>query len=239
MGVLMSTPENISRWDALMRRWDRAFRWSFVVSVLLHILIVLLFRSAVLIPDVPMSAAGEDARDARAAAGGGSELIAFTIVQPPPVEEQVVPVPVPVPAEQPQPVVEQPPAPTPSQVLGQTVAAGEGRGVDTGPGIERGTGAGSGGTGDEGDSRIIAPSPRGLILPPSDRPARVRGNTVTVYVFVTERGGVVADSTRIAPSSGDTRFDTRLRRQASDWVFNPARRNGQPVAEWFRYEIVL
>jgi outer membrane biosynthesis protein TonB len=229
------------RWEMLLARWDRTMRWSFALSVILHIVIVLLFRTSMPIPDVPTSAAGEQADDARAAAGGGMEVIAYVEVQPPPVEE-AVPVPVPVPTETPvppPPVVEEPPAPAPSQTPGQTQATSEGRGQDTGPGTDRGTGQGSGGTGDEGDSRVVAPSPRGLILPPSDRPSRVRGNTVTVFVFVTERGSVVSDSTRVAPSSGDTRFDTRLRRQAAEWVFNPARRNGQPVAEWFRYEIIL
>lgn len=216
-------------------------RWSLVASLLLHVLLVLLFRQPIILPDVPLSAAGEDARDARAAAGGGMEVIAYTVVQPPPTPETVIPVPVPVPADLPRPVPEVvlPPAPAPATTPGVTSPASEGRGQDTGPGTERGTGQGSGGTGEEGDSRVIAPSPRGLILPPSDRPSRVRGSTVTVFVFVTERGSVVSDSTRVAPSSGDTRFDTRLRRQASDWVFNPARRNGQPVAEWFRYEIIL
>jgi hypothetical protein len=229
------------RWELLMGRWDRAMRWSLLASLLFHIVLVFLFRQMVPLPAVPTSAAGENANDARAAAGGGMEVIAYTVVQPPPVEEIVIPVPVPVPAERPvpPPEVEQPPAPAPSQTPGQTTATSDGRGQDTGPGIDRGTGAGSGGTGEEGDSRMVAPSPRGLILPPSDRPSRVRGNTVAVYVFVTERGAVVSDSTRVAPSSGDARFDTRLKRQAAEWVFNPARRNGQPVAEWFRYEIIL
>jgi TonB family protein len=230
----------VRRWEALMGRWDRTMRRSLLLSVVLHLLLLLLFRQNVPLPDVPSSAAGDQADDARAAAGGGMEVIAYTIVQPPPVEEVVVPVPVPTPTERPvPPPVEQPPAPAPSVTPGETSAPNAGRGPETGPGTDTGTGQGSGGTGDEGDSAVSAPSPRGLILPPSDRPARVRGNTVTVYVFVTERGSVVSDSTRVAPSSGDSRFDTRLRRQAAEWVFNPARRNGQPIAEWFRYEIVL
>lgn len=238
----MSENTSTRRWEMLMQRWDRAMRRGLLASVLFHVLLLLLFRSSQPIPDVPMSAAGEQNDDARAAAGGGMEVIAYTIVQPPPVEEVVTPVPVPVPIETPAPPppeVIQPPSPAPSPSPGQSTAASEGRGQDTGPGTDRGTGQGSGGTGEEGDSRIVAPSPRGLILPPSDRPARVRGNTVSVYVFVTERGAVVSDSTRIAPSSGDSRFDTRLKRQASEWVFNPARRNGQAVAEWFKYEIIL
>jgi TonB family protein len=236
----MNTPTS-RRWEMLIGRWDRSLRWSLLASLLFHILVVLLFRQAVVIPDVPQSSAGPDAGDFRAAAGGGMEVIAYTIVQPPPTpEEAIIPIPVPEPTEQPQPQPEQPPtraqSPTP---IGQAPSADQGRGQDTGAGVDRGTGAGSGGTGEEGDSRTIAPSPRGLILPPSDRPSRVRGNTVTVYVFVSAQGRVVADSTRLAPSSGDRGFDNRLIRQAAEWVFNPARRAGQPIAEWFQYVIVL
>lgn len=86
---------------------------------------------------------------------------------------------------------------------------------------------------------VTPPAPRGLILPPSDRPGKVRGKEVTVWVFVTETGTVVADSTRLLPPTGDSKFDDRLRRQASQWVFQPARRAGEAVAEWFRYTITL
>jgi TonB family protein len=240
---------NARRWDMLRRRWDASFRRGLVASVVLHVLLIFLFRQAMVVPDVPQSAAGPDNRDDRAAAGGGMQVIAYTIappaaVPPTPPEEAFIPVPVPVPTERPVPQPEQEPRsapqPTPPGPIGQAApSAGEGRGPATGPGTETGTGTGSGGGGEEGTSRVTAPTPRGLILPPSDRPARVRGNTVTVYVFVNERGRVVADSTRLAPSSGDRGFDNRLIRQAADWVFNPARRNGQAIAEWFQYVIVL
>jgi outer membrane biosynthesis protein TonB len=227
------------RWEALMRDWDRTMRWGLVASVLFHVLLVLLFRQALVTPEVPNSAAGERAGDPQAAAGGGMEVIAFVEVMPPPVPEEQTPIPIPVP-DAPQPQVEpQEPQRGPAQPLGQAPSAGEGRGPEVGPGTETGTGRGDGGTGDDGTSRVIAPTPRGLILPPSDRPASVRGRSVAVYVFVTERGTVVPDSTRLAPGSGDSRFDSRLRRQASEWVFNPARRDGRPVSEWFQYVIEL
>jgi outer membrane biosynthesis protein TonB len=223
----------------LTRRWDRALRLSLGVSVLVHVLLILLFRQAVVVPEVPVSAAGERAGDPQAAAGGGMEVIAYVEVTPPPVPEEQVPVPVPVPDAPQPPPVEREPAQAPRGPLGQAPSAGEGRGPETGPGTDTGTGRGDGGTGDEGTSRVTPPTPRGLILPPSDRPASVKGRQVTVYVFVTERGTVVPDSTRLAPGSGDARFDARLRRQAAEWVFNPARRDGRPVAEWFQYMIVL
>jgi TonB family protein len=170
--------------------------------------------------------------------------VAIRIVEPPPAppDEPVIPIPVPVPQPRPEVCPEpEPPRQQSSQPLGNspTTSAGEGRGQDTGPGTDTGTGRGDGGTGDSGLNRVVPPSPRGLILPPSDRPGRVRGRTVTVYVWVTERGTVQADSTRLAPGSGDSGFDARLRRQAAEWVFHPARRDGQALAAWFEYTITL
>jgi hypothetical protein len=136
----------------------------------------------------------------------------------------------------------EPPQPSMAPVVlgtAMTGGAGEGTGSKTGPGIAGGTGQGDGGDAESGRYRLTPPTPRGLILPPSDRPGKVRGREVVVYVFVTDRGRVLSDSTRLAPSSGDSKFDDRLRRQAAEWVFNPARKAGQPIAEWFRYTIVL
>jgi TonB family protein len=78
-----------------------------------------------------------------------------------------------------------------------------------------------------------------MILPPSDRPSRVKGMTVTVYVFVAASGAVVSDSTRIAPSTGDSRFDRRLRDDAAQWKFRPGMRGGTPIASWFPYTITF
>jgi TonB family protein len=223
-----------------LRRWDRAFRWSLVASLLFHILIVLFFRQDVVIPETPLAAAGERAGDPEAAAGGGMEVIAYQLEAPAPEPEPAVPEPVPVPSE-PEPEVEpqEEPSREQSRPLGQDVGAGEGRGTQTGPGTETGTGRGDGGTSDEGLNRVTAPSPRGMILPPSDRPSRVRGMTVTVYVFVAANGAVVSDSTRITPSTGDSRFDRRLRDDAAQWKFRPGMRDGQPIAAWFPYTITF
>jgi outer membrane biosynthesis protein TonB len=230
-----------SRWRSLRRRWDRAFFWSLLASLILHVLLVLLFRQAMAVPDVASSAAGEEANDARAAAGGGMEVIALRVVTTPPVAEVTPKPPAPVPVPTPRPVEVRPrePSSAPSPVLGVEVTAGEGRGRETGPGTETGTGRGNAGTGESGTDRMIPPSPRGLILPPSDRPGRVRGKEIAVYVFVTERGMVQADSTRLAPGSGDAKFDARLKRQAAEWVFNPAQRDGRAIAGWFQYTITL
>jgi hypothetical protein len=113
------------------------------------------------------------------------------------------------------------------------------RGPLLGPGLEDGTGLGDGGTEAEGRFRVVPPRPRGLMLPPGDRPDEVRGREVEVWVFVTERGQVVPDSTRLHPSTGDRRFDRKLRDYAADWVFEAARRDGRAVAEWFRYTLIM
>ncbi|MBR9988939.1 MAG: hypothetical protein KFH98_04240 [Gemmatimonadetes bacterium] len=233
----MTEPVKASRrTEVQLRRWDRAFRWSLLASLLFHVLLVLLFRQEQFVPDIPTSAAGEQAGDPQAAAGGGMQVIAYRLEVPTPEQEAE---PVPVPEPEPEPVEPDEPQDEPardeSRPLGQQAGAGEGRGTDTGPGTETGTGRGDGGTSDEGTSRVTGPSPRGMILPPTDRPGSVRGKTVTVYVFVAASGAVVADSTRIAPSTGDSRFDRRLRDDASQWKFRPGMRDGRPIAAWFPY----
>ena len=114
-----------------------------------------------------------------------------------------------------------------------------GTGPLTGPGLALGDGDGDGGTEAEGRFRVVPPRPRGLILPPSDRPAQVRGREVEIWVYVSAAGRVVADSTRLRPPTGDRGFDRRLRDHASGWVFEAARRDGRAVGEWFRYVIVM
>jgi hypothetical protein len=137
--------------------------------------------------------------------------------------------------ETPQPAVAAAPV---LSVIGP-VSEASGRGAAAGPGADTGSGQGVGGAGEGGLFRVVPPTPRGLILPPSDRPGKVRGKSVDVWVFVTATGRVVADSTRLAPSSGDRKFDDKLRDQAAEWVFSPGLREGQPVAEWFKYTIIL
>lgn len=235
---MTDTGATTRRTEVQLRRWDRAFRWSLVASLLFHILIVLLFRQQQVVPHVPTAAAGEQAGDPEAAAGGGMEVIAFRLEATTP-ETEPEPVPEPVPEPPPEVQPQEEPSRDSSQPLGQQAGAGEGRGTETGPGTETGTGRGDGGTSDEGLNRVTAPSPRGMILPPSDRPSRVRGMTVTVYVFVAASGTVVADSTRIVPSTGDSRFDRRLRDDAAQWKFRPGMRGGQPIAAWFPYVLTF
>jgi hypothetical protein len=219
---------------ALHRRHERLMRRGLFASLVLHILLFVLFsRSGD--PESPFAAAGPRAGDDQAAAGGGLQAVALQVR--PPAEIMRPPEPVIIPDLSLREL--EPTDPLDEVDFGALDAALGQPGPTVGPGRETGQGLGDGGTADEGRFRVLPPVPRGLIIPPSDRPNSVRGRGVEVWVFVTMEGRVVADSTRLRPPTGDRGFDARLRRQAAEWVFEPARRGGQPVAEWFRYEVGL
>lgn len=208
-----------------------------LLSLAVHLCLALAFWG-VRTPPSPFAAAGPRSGDDRAAAGGGMQALNLRIAEPrPAVVRPPAPVPVPevtVEVEE----IEEPAAP-PVDVGAMVGVSGEDRGTAEGAGLADGTGEGDGGTEAEGRFRVFPPQPRGLLLPPTDRPGKVRGKTVAVWVFVDEKGRVVPDSTRIIPSTGDSGFDKRLARQAADWVFEPARKLGEAVAEWFTYQISL
>jgi hypothetical protein len=102
-------------------------------------------------------------------------------------------------------------------------------------GIPGAEGRGDAGTAEEGRFRVVPPRPRGLIVPPTQR--SLRGQQIEVWVFIGPNGRVVADSTRLEPPTSDRAFNRRLMEDAAQWVFEPARQNGQPVGAWFPYTI--
>ena len=177
--------------------------------------------------------------DIRAAAGGGLEAIQLST--PRRVLEPPAPIPEPTPdvTENPIPEPELAQEDVPAIALDEELAAPGSEGPAEGPGLVEGVGDGDGGTEAEGRFRVVPPRPKGMILPPSDRPDDVRGKEIDVWVFVAATGDVIADSTRLDPSTGDRGFDRRLREHASGWVFEAARKDGRPVAEWFRYTIIM
>lgn len=228
------------RSNSLDRRYRRALQWGLAFSLVAHAAIFLVFDEAPL-PPSPFSAAGERTGDARAARGGGMEAV--ELMSPPDVPESPpVPVPEPTPeeVEELEEVEEQvEDVGVTAPLLGEVATLPGPIGLEDGPGLEDGTGTGDGGTEEEGRFRAVPPRPRGMIMPPGDRPDRVRGKEVDVWVFVSAEGRVVPDSTRLNPSTGDRRYDRRLREHAADWVFEAAMRDGSPIAEWFRYTIVM
>lgn len=208
------------------RRHDRSvWRTGLLVSVLFHVLVLFLWRGT-RIPDSPLAAAGPAAGDNRAAAGS---MQALNVRTPP--STPLVPPPVPLPTD----IAIDPVQFVQEVQVDPASVAGDAPGQLDAPGLELGTGLGDGGTSDEGLYRLQPPVPRGLIIPPDND--RLRGTEVQVWVFVDEAGRVVADSTRLEPSTRDGDFNRRLIREASEWVFRPAEQDGEAVASWFPYRI--
>ena len=74
-----------------------------------------------------------------------------------------------------------------------------------------------------------------MIIPPNHK--SLKGNELQVWVFVNEAGRVVADSPRLEPPTREGDFNRQIIREAADWIFRPAVKEGKPVASWFPYRI--
>ena len=222
----MTEQQGISAKDR--RRRERGiWRTGLLVSLLFHLIVFFGWRGNV-IPLSPFAAAGPRAGDNRAAAGS---MQALNVRTPPPTP--VVPPLVPLPTD----ILIEPIEFEDEVELDPAAVLGEAPGLSDVPGLETGTGQGDGGNADEGFYRLEPPSPRGMIIPPANRD--LRGTEVQVWVFVDEVGKVVADSTRLDPPTRDRDFNRRLIREASEWVFRPARQEGRAVASWFPYRISM
>ncbi|HUF74772.1 MAG TPA: hypothetical protein VMM35_00775 [Longimicrobiales bacterium] len=222
----MTEQQGISAKDR-RRRESKIWRTGLLVSLLFHLLVFFGWRGNV-IPLSPFAAAGPRAGDNRAAAGS---MQALNVRTPPPTP--VVPPLVPLPTD----ILIEPVEYEDEVELDPASVLGEAPGLSDAPGLENGTGLGDGGNAEEGFYRLEPPSPRGMIIPPANRD--LRGAEVQVWVFVDEVGRVVADSTRLEPPTRDRDFNRRLIREASEWVFRPARQEGRAVASWFPYKISM
>ena len=207
----------------------RVFRNALLISLALHLLLFFGWRT-ISIPQSPFAAAGPRAGDSRAAPGGGG-IQTLNLAIPP--SRPIVPPQVPLISLDDVPPVDFDLEPQ----VDVAALMGEAPGLEPGPGIEGGTGRGDGGNAASGRFRVIPPSPRGMIIPPTN--SDLRGKQVEVWVFVNAAGRVVPDSTRLNPPTSDRGFNRRLIREAAEWVFNPATREGQPVAAWFPYTISM
>jgi hypothetical protein len=195
--------------------------------LIFHLLVFFAWRGNV-IPQSPFAAAGPRSGDMRAAAGGMQSL---TIHTPPP--EPIIPPPDPIAVE-----LEVEPIEFDETVeLDLASVLGEKPGELEGPGLETGDGRGDGGNAEEGLFRLQPATPRGMIIPPTNRD--LRGTEVQVWVFVDASGQVVPDSTRLDPPTRDRGFNRQLIREAAEWVFRPAIDQGRPVASWFPYRISM
>lgn len=227
--------------DVATRRSRERGAWgiAFVLSMLVHVLIFLLGpRGLILLPG--MATIGEDRADDRAVQGV-LEVVAMSSAPPAPVD--------PLPVVEPDVVLPEPeifvPEPIPEVALEVPEIFEPGVGTTTGTdlvevvgaGVPGEVGDGAAGTEAQGAPRLVPPSPRGLIMPPTNRD--LRGSQVEVWVFVNEDGRVVPDSTQLRPPTSDRRFNEQLEREAAQWVFDPAREGGAPVAAWFPYRISM
>jgi len=206
----------------------RKYRFALLVSALLHLFVFFGWKS-VPIPPSPFAAAGPRAGDFLAA-GGGMQSLNLQVAPPRPITPPKVPV---ISLEMTEPIeFDFEPEIDFSAMTGEAQGRLEGP-----PGIGEGRGEGDGGTGAEGLFRLVPPSPRGLLIPPTNR--RLRGRQVEVWVFVDAAGKVVADSTRLSPPTSDGSFNRRLIEEAAEWVFNPATMSGEPVASWYPYTVSI
>jgi hypothetical protein len=196
-----------------------------LVSLAVHALILALFPVQSILVD-PHSAAGPRAGDDRAA---GGSLQAMNIRTPP--ATPIVPPPLPLPTVAEVEPVEFEPEP----VFEKPALSGEGIGALEAPGLADGTGAGDGGTSDEGLYRMEAPFPQAIFWPPD--PPDLDDGSVEVWVFVDARGRVVPDSTQLRPPTRDRGWNRRVIELSAEWVFKPARKDGEPVAAWFPYSV--
>ncbi len=218
------------------RARERRVWWSaFLVSVAVHA-VIFLFGPRGSIPLSSSAAAGPDRGDFRAA-GGEMQVLPLSSAPPAPIRRPALPI-VDVEVAVPELSTAQPDAEVLDLPTISDLGAGatQGRAAsDVTAGIPGATGAGNAGTSRQGTTRVIPPSPRGIILPPTNE--SLRGREVEVWVFVDEAGRVVPDSTRLQPPTPDDRFNEQLLGEAAQWVFEPARQNGTPVAAWFPYTI--
>ncbi len=186
--------------------------------------------------------------------GGARALLLFTppaaeaagpaLQEPPPL---VVPKADPIPLPEVQPLDAPPPQISDAQLLAALgPGAGPGKGTGAGPGAGSGSGGGTGpgrGTGVGPDSgggggSLYPPRPKQIILPPSDRPASVRGTTITVRFEISERGDVMRVS--LSPTPKDRSFASQFAERLRRYTFSPATTlDGRPVAAIYEIRITL
>lgn len=187
--------------------------------------------------------------------GGGNRVFAVFALPPalpslPPAPPLVVPSLAALTVPQIRPPEDIPEQVTPDELsrLAQPTGAGlgEGQGSGTGPGAGSGSGGGSGsgvGTGIGPDSgggggRIFPPQPQGIIMPPPDRPASLRGTTVTARFEISATGEVLRVT--LDPAIRDRRFNSEFLDRLRRYTFTPAyTREGRPIAAVFEIRITL
>lgn len=197
------------------------FRWSLLVSALVHGTLFLAWRTP-----TSGSSAGPPAPPVAVPsvfAGGALEAIAIAgpraaEIPPPPDRTEMAD----------EPAVE----PLEAGALAVTLGT---------PGLSSGTASGSGDAAGRGlggtGSRTTSPVPRSLV-PEWDPPARVRGMRVTARVLVNAKGEPIGE-VQLSPPTPDRDFNRRLAEKVLQMRYTPGRRDGQPVEAWAEITFVF
>jgi len=194
-------------------------------------------------------------REGGGGGGGGARALLLFAPPAPPAAGPAAPVPPPLvmpkAAPIPLPEIKPPDVPPPSLSAAELLAAlgpgeGPGKGAGAGPGAGTGSGGGTGsgrgpGTGpDSGGAggSLNPPTPKQLLLPPMDKPASVRGSTITVRFEISERGDVMRVS--YSPELHDRSYASEFTDKMKHYTFNPATTlDGHPVAAIYQIKFVL
>ena len=226
-----------------------------ILSAVVHVALVfaVIYSGSRLMVADRMPGAGRG-RGGGGGGGGARALLLYTPPAPPaagpalPLPPQLqMPKAVPIPLPELKPPDIAPPTLSTAQLLAALgPGEGPGKGTGAGPGAGAGTGGGTGsgrGTGMGPDSgggggNLYPPSPRQIILPPSDRPASVRGTTITVRFEISPRGEVMRVS--LSPTPRDRSFADQFAERLRRYAFNPATTlDGRPVAAIYEIRITL
>lgn len=223
-GLTTRNPEsvhrNLFRSDRLSRR---ILAWGFLVSVLLHVGVLYLWRGA-LVPPSEESRAREVGTRPEPQAGtliGIRVRLASQKIPPPP---------------RPQLVLESPVIPEIAfrqSLTVRTLSAPMLRPVALGSAGVRAARLGE----EDGPGRVTPPIPRS-VLPEWGPPSSVRGMEVVVRVFV-DRTGTPTGQVELIPSTPDLGFNRRLEEKVLRMEFHPARLDGIAVSGWAEITFVF
>ena len=204
------------------RRERRIWRNGITMSVAVHFLLFFIWK----ITAIPISSSMPLGPEQSEGAVDEGSLRALSIWVPP--KLPVSPSPIPIPSQ-----IDIRETKLPQITEREAVSA-----LGKSPSLDKPLGLRDGfGTTYQGTSDWMPATPRDMIIPSNKHD--LNGKEIQVWVFVDESGGVIPDSTYIDPVPENEDFNRRLIRQAAEWLFRPATRDGKPVASWFTYRIAI
>ena len=204
------------------RRERRIWRNGIAMSVAVHFLVFFTWKITA-VPTAPPMTPGPEQIEGIVDEGS---LRALSIWVPP--NLPIVPSPIPIPSQIDIQEVKL------AQIMeGDTVPVfGKRPSLDKLPGLGDGSGIPH-----QGASGWMSATPRDIVILSNEHD--LSGKEIQVWVFIDESGGVIPDSTYLDPVPEDKDFNRRLIRQAAEWLFRPATRDGKPVVSWFTYRIAI